>query len=510
MSVLVLNLGLKSIRSIVFDENGNKLSFANSSISTKIKGNMVTQSPHEWLNKAFQVIKKSVEDREIKSTIRAITVTASSSCLVPVNKFGDPLYEAIMVSDKRAVEESEYISRINEFKTVADLTSLNSDPYLMLPKILWFKKNEPDLFEQTYKFLSPNDFFIYKFTNEFVTDELNAHKYHYLSHEQTYPVNLLKVLEIPTEKLPKVAKPGDYIGKLSSLLCENLGINHTVGVFISTYDAICAFVGSGPQNIGEACDVSGTVSSLRVFSKKEVFDNRNRIINTPLPSLDLHIVGGSNNLGGGLIEWVKQCYYSKEDYPYEVMEMEANQSTAGANGIIFLPYLMGERAPIWDVDARGVYFGLERTHTRKDLTRSVFESTGFAIMSIIEILENHDVAVDKIRLSGGLSRIQLISQIKADITGKEIIVVDEFETTALGAAILTWIGMGRYKSIFDVNNEIVKERLLIFPNEKRFQIYQEMYNLYKDTYDSLKDLFKERTKITNRIYRNKQEIMENL
>lgn len=508
MSTLVLNMGLKSIRSIVFDDHGRKLAQANEPLVSVIKGDEITQNPNEWWEKAVQVINQTIEDRFIRDSVRFMTVTASSACLVPVSKEGTPLYDAIMVSDKRAIKESQQIAQMREFEEVRQSTGLESDPYLMLPKILWMKHNEPDVYANTHKFLSPNDFLMAQLTGNYVTDELNAQKYHYDTKTDCFPQTLLDKLGIRESTLPEVSSPGTRLGVLRSPIKALFGFKQDVEVYLSTYDAICAFIGSGPKKNGDACDVSGTVTSLRTFANHKVSDSR--ILNTPINSLNANIVGGSNNLGGGLIEWVKQCYYMNEKYPYEIMEKDAKESIIGANGLIFLPYLMGERAPLWDPDARGVFFGIERTHTRKNMTRAVFESTGFCTRSLVEAIEENDIQIDRIRVSGGLTRIPFISQLKADILGKEVVVVDEFETTALGAALIVGLGAGRYQSIYEATSSSVKDRMVIIPNEENHRIYNEIYAMFQKTYDALKDMFYERAQILKRIYIEKQEKMENL
>ena len=215
-------------------------------------------------------------------------------------------------------------------------------------------------------------------------------------------------------------------------------------------------------------------------------------------------------MGGGLIEWVKQCYYINEAYPYEVMEKDARESEIGAKGLIFLPYLLGERAPIWDNNARGVFFGLERTHTRKDMTKAVFESAGFVIKDMIDSIEETGVEVGSIRFSGGLARINLISQLKADITGKDVLILDDFETTAIGAAILTLVGVGKFNNVKEAADKFVSVRMIIKPNVKNHEKYKQIHKLYKNTYSTLKDLFSERKELVDKIYRDKESIIENL
>lgn len=508
-TILVLNMGMKSIRSIIFDSEGNKLASASIPIETCLKGETVTQFPAEWWEKACNVIRETVADAG-NIIIDYLTVTSSSSCLVCVDMNGEALMPCMMVSDKRAKDESYYIKGLDALAEVAKQTGLNADPSLMLPKALWVKRYEKEIYDKTYKMLAPNDYLIAKFTGRYVTDYMNAHKWYYDTQKKMYPTGLLREAGIRETVLPEVAAPGEYIGNIIKAVSEQTGLSTNTKVIISTYDAVCSFVGSGVVNEGEASDVSGTVTVFRAAaaSRKNIIGNK--IQQLPYYEGGLHIVGGSNNMGGGLIEWVKQCYYQNEPLPYERMEKDAREASLGAGGVIFLPYLLGERAPIWDSDARGVFFGLERMHTRKEMTRAVFESTGFIDLDMIAAIEETGIKINAIRLSGGLARINLISQIKADITGRTVQVLSEFETTAVGAAMMALYGQGVYKTLTEAADNFVKVRMVICPDGKNHEKYKELYQLYKETYHTLKPLFPKRMVITERLYGNRRIRIENL
>ena len=171
---------------------------------------------------------------------------------------------------------------------------------------------------------------------------------------------------------------------------------------------------------------------------------------------------------------------------------------------------MGERAPIWDYDARGVFFGLERIHTRKEMTRAIFESTGFINLDMIKAIEEIGGRVDTIRLSGGLVRIGLISQIKADITGRDVEVLEEFETTSSGAAMIALYGQKIYTTLKEAAERFSRIRMIIKPNKKNYEEYQRLYGLYKETYRTLKPLFSKRIRIVNELLENKKDRIENL
>jgi len=510
--ILILNLGLKSIRAIVFNEKGQKLKSISKPVNTFLRRDYVEQDPEEWWQKGIEVIREVTLERDIRKSIKFITVTSSSSCLVPVNSAGRSIANSIMVSDKRSVEQVEKLEKMNQYKILQKQNSnFTAQPSLMIPKIMWMQSNEPELFSQTKYFLSPNDFFIFRMTNKIVTDVLNAEKFYYDIEKNTYPDELLKELNISENSLPPVEKIGFEVGSLSSKFKSLVSFSEgcDIKVILTTYDAICAFFGSGVSNDGEACNVSGTVSSLRVLSKS-IPPTKNKSIFTQYePTNNVYIIGGSNNMGGGLIEWVKQCLYREEKYPYEIMEKEAKESLPGGHGIIFLPYLLGERAPLWDNTARGVYFGLERYHTRKDLTRAVFESVSYSIYQLMEAIESQGVNINSIRFSGGLARIKLIAQLKADILGKKVQIVDEFETTSLGAFILTGLSVDLFSSLTETT-KIVNIREVILPNTNNMEVYNKFYSMYKEIYENLKPLFIKRQKLVEEVYFEKIERIENL
>lgn len=508
-NTLVINMGLKSIRCIIFNQNGLKLGSAAQAINTAINDKCVEQEPEEWWEKTQNVIKKALADSGM-AEITFITVTTSAACLVCVDSSGNSLGRAIMISDKRAKAETEIISDMPEFEEIKKKTGLGMAVSLMLPKILWVQRNMPEMYEKTAYFMAPNDYLIYKLCGVFVTDYFNAAKYHYILSEACYPEKLLEKLQIPPKKLPKVVNAGESVGNIDNVLAKQLGISSSAKIVVTSYDAICSFVGSGVSEDGETSDVSGTVTVFRTLSKRQDIGNSANIYTIPFYRENAQIVGGSNNLGGGLIEWVKQCYYQRESYPYEIMEKDAGESEIGGRGLIFLPYLLGERAPLWDDHVRGVFFGLERMHTRKDMTRAVFESTGFIDLSLLEAIQETGIEVQSVRLSGGLARINLISQIKADILGKDVMVLSEFETTATGAAMLALMGQGVYRTMKEAAEKFAAVRMIIKPNLENHRKYQYMYELYKDTYQTLRGLFDKRIQVLEHLRSDREVQIENL
>jgi xylulokinase len=381
-----------------------------------------------------------------------------------------------MVADKRATKEAEYIGNLKSFRDLP----YRPDPTLMIPKILWVKNNLPEIYEKTKKFLSPNDFFIFKMTKKFVIDELNATKYFTVNNK--YPARLLREIGIEKSLLPDINPVGTVL-TLSDHFVSEIGLNKKVPLILTTYDAICALFGVCKNEAGEACDMSGTVTSMRILTNRNLKEDETRIFSQKFQ--DKNIIGGSNNLGGGLIEWLLHTFYSEDEY-HELETLKTHMSAK--TGLLFLPYLLGERAPLWDNKIRGAFLGIERFHTKQDLARAVLESAAFVLRHLLEIIEENDIPVSKIYASGGLSKIDLVNQIKADVTGKEVFKVKETEATSVGAYILARKALDKN---FDPK-EFIEIEKVYQPDESTKEIYAKAYELFKSAYGGLREFHKKR------------------
>lgn len=508
MNTLIVNLSLRSIRVIIFDDKGRKVYEDWLPIRTTINGQSVEQDPNEWWKLLVELMLKVFSMKKFTSSIKYMSVTSSALCLVVVDSKGNTLRKSIMVSDKRAIRESDLL------KEKFGRENLKFEPSFMMPKILWMKNKERAIFKKAHKFLSSNDFLFYRLTGSFITDDLNAEKFYYDSPKKSYPRNILKYIGLSDSQFPKVADPGSVIVDISKDFKKTLGISQNIRVGLGTYDAICSLVGSSTYKEGELNNVCGTCSSYRFFIKKKISVKKNNLIIQNLKSEKIQIVGGSNNLEGGLLEWAKECFYGdsylKDDnFLYDLMQKEALESELGANGIIFLPYILGERMPFLDNDVRGIFFGIERFHTRKDIVRSIFEAISFQAKLMLEEFEKSGYLISSINISGGLAKIPLATQIRADVLGLPIRALSEVETTALGSFIFTLKARGKIHSITEASKLISVEKTYV-PNMHNHNCYASLFILYKELYNEHKEMFKKRKDIFDKILHYRRKVVENL
>lgn len=487
----VLNLGLKSMRAAVFDRSGRRLAIAYRPIETHMGEGIVEQEPEAWWRTGLEVLEEVLADPDIARRIGIVTTTASAGCLVALDLDGNPVRPAIMISDVRAREHARRIQEHAAFDALG-LGGARVTPDLMLPKIAWLRDLEPAAFERSRWFATPNDFLIHRLTGELVTDPANATKYFFDAVPAAYPAGILEALGIDPATLPPVAGGPDAVLPMRRELRERFGMPADVRVVLSTYDAICAVYGSGVAAVGDACDVSGTVTSFRVVTERAQPDPSGRLFLVPHVVRGRYLAGGSNNLGGGVIEWAKQTLYPNDPDPYVTMNAEAMDAPPGAAGLTFLPYLLGERAPVWDPTARGVFFGLGRNHSRGDMIRAIFEGVGYSVLDIADRLGGMQVPVDRVFASGGLARLQPINQLKADMLGVPVRLTEELETTALGAALVAGVNAAEWSSIEEATAACVRPSRTFEPDPARTSMYADFFSIYRGLYDRLQGLFQER------------------
>lgn len=493
MLVCVLNLGLKSMRAAVFDLAGRRKAIAYRPIATEMGEGRVEQSPQDWWSATESVLDEVLADRAMAGETALITVTASAGCLVPLTASFDPAGNAIMISDVRARSQAEAISRLASFAPMAS-HGRQVTPDLMLPKIAWLRDNDRPSFNATRWFATPNDFLVARLTGEMVTDRYNASKYFYDSAAGGYPSELISDLEINVDTLPPVDTKATLFGVAPSVRAR-FGFPESAKVVLSTYDAICAVYGSGASKVGDACDVSGTVTSFRAVTDLPIRDPSGRLFVAPHVRPGIFLAGGSNNLGGGVIEWAKQLFYAHEHDPYASLMADVRDAPPGSAGIVFLPYLLGERAPIWDAEARGVMFGLGRNHGRADIVRSIVEGVSYSVLDIADRLDGLGVRVGQVFASGGLARLDPVLQVKADMLGVPLKTNEELESTALGAAIMASAAAGIHPSIEAATDACVRVGAEFEPEPSRTQMYRDFFGVYRDLYANLRELFRDRNRL---------------
>lgn len=467
LNVLVINLGLKSIRAIVFSPAGRQLFCASRPVHTSIIGDQAEQDALEWAVLLRECLDAVRQGSTLAQTIGHVTVTTSSSCPLGLDAALQPVTPVYMVSDSRARIEAERLSRVSELPIAA------SSP---VAKYAWLAANDPDTAGKVKFWVNAGDYLVALLTGELVTDPLNGGKCLYDGATYNHPV--LREASLDSALLPRVCPSGTAIPTRREPHLSG-GLPEKCRLVLSSYDAICAVLGGGGGDSGNACDVSGTVTSVRMLTASDA-PVKPPLLSQPLGSEGLRVVGCSNNLGGGIVEWYKQFVrIDAGGDVYAQMDAEARLTPPGAHGVIFLPYLMGERAPFYLPQARGCFFGLGRETGHSEMTRAVLESTAFVTRDLVEALRDQKMPVESITVSGGLARVDLVNQIKADVLSLPVRVPENFESTAVGAFIMTAVAAGYYPDLRAAVATVVRFRQIIQPSADNHEVYAKSFELFR-------------------------------
>lgn len=496
MLVAVVNIGLTNLKLTVYTPEGIVKCRNSQKITTKIVDGRATQNPNEWI----RILKQSFLSipSRVRKDIRYITACSSSSCLIPVDGLNRPLYDCLLVNDRRAVKEAEFISKKEDYKKLNRKYGYISDASLMLPKILWFKSKEPSIFKETRQFLGVNEFIYSYLCGETYIDPLSAEKYYYDHNTRSYACKLLTEIGIDESKLPTVADKSVVI-PIKQKACDELSLTGNVNAVITSYDAITSVLGSGIIKAGACSEVTGTVTSLRALTAKNIKSCNGLLVQKYF--VDNHyLVGGSNNIGGGIFDWINDCFYdSSFKNFYHHLNSDIKTGAGFSKGVFFLPYLLGERAPLWDPNVRGVFFGLERALKRNDIIKSIAEGVVFSINTLCKSIERLGVRIDSVTCTGGGSTIPNLNKLRANIYGKPVGVLEDPESTSRGAFILMLRNTGLNKDSVRNANEYVKIRNVVEPDEEEHKKYEEAYEFFKDIYITNKSLFVKRREMIIRI-----------
>jgi xylulokinase len=408
-----------------------------------------------------------------KGRIRGVVVSSNGPTLVAVDADGQPLDFAMTWMDRRAREEADLIAEFSD-------TPLDASFYL--PKAFWIMRHKPEIYERTRHFLPCAEYVSFFLTGNAVRIVPTALFRDFFWNEGAIPR-----LHMDQEKFPPFVDVGELLGTVCSEAEETLGIPAGLPVFAGGPDFIMSILGTASILPGRACDRAGTSEGINLCWPAPVHDKR--LLCFP------HVVRGTYNISamisssGAAMDWAVRTLGNGQ-VDIEELIREAEAAAPGSDRLLFLPFLAPERFPIWDQDLRGAFLGLTLGHGRPQMMRAVVESTGFAVRSVISVMEADGCQVHDLRVTGGPARLPFWCQARADITGKRVLLPEQSDADLLGNACVGFYGLDEFESPTEAAENLVRFQKTFHPNPDTRQVYDEMFAAFESLCAQLGSAFR--------------------
>ena len=492
MFVASLDLGTTGCRTFIFDLAGTIIaSDYQEWDSFYPTPSYVEQDANIWWESIKKTIEAAIKKSGIdKTEIVSLSVTNQRETIVPVDKEGNPLHNALVWQDRRTTDQCNLIKEKIGIDKIYETTGLTIDPYFSISKIMWFKEKKPEIYNKAHKFLLVSDYIIYKLTGKYVTDHSNA------SRTMLFDINNLKYsefiaseLELDLDKMPEAFESGVDIGEITT---DETNFDKKTLVITGAGDQQSAALGVGVVSPGEIKCTTGTGSFILAYLSKPNFDPQKRVLCSCHAVPGVWVQEASIFTSGAALRWFRdqigqaECMAAEEGQdPYDIMTAEAQKSPIGAKGLLFIPHMVGAGAPHWNPYAKGIIFGLALGHERKDLYRAVLEGVAYEVKKNIEVFKELRIEPKELLLTGGGSRSDFWNQIYADVLGITCVRNIIEEATSLGAAILAASGAGLFPDISKAAENLCKVDKKWIPNEKNHNYYEKIQKLSSEIYDLL-------------------------
>lgn len=497
--LLGIDLGTTNVKGLILNESGTIIASASRSYPLILPGEgMAEQDADIWWNHTQEVISELTKaaGTEIVRRLRGIAVSSQTVTMLPVDKQGVPLRNAIIWMDGRSGEELQCIIDTIGLEQYIIIIGARPDTAFLPNKILWFAKHQPELFRKTDKILQASSYINYKLTGKMTMDMDQA------SRTQCLDINTLrwsdtiaKVIGADLEALfPEPQAVHEIIGSVTAEAAAKTGLISGIPVTAGASDAMASIYAMGLSEPGTAGESSGT-SSLVFAGHQKPSAPHLPLVTKPcsIPGMP-YIFDAPISTSGAAIKWYLDTMgKAEQDYArehqqdiYTYLNELALEAKAGSNGLLFFPYLMGERAPLWNSHAKGMFIGLSLTTSRQELARSVFEGTAFALRHVIDTIRENGAAVDCLRITGGGAKSRTWSKIKASVLHVPVHILDEKASdVAFGDALLAGQATGVFPDLVKTGRQLIQVKEIIEPEPSWKGIYQQIYPFYLDMYRHL-------------------------
>lgn len=499
--LLGIDLGTSGTKTVLFDSNGRRL--ASHTVEYPLyqpKNGWAEQDPEDWWRAVQETVRTVLAKSGAKpEDIRGIGIAGQMHGLVMLDGQGQVLRKAILWCDGRTQAQCAEITQTVGREKLLSITANPALTGFTAGKILWVREHEPENYEKCRHILLPKDYIRYKLTGEFATEVSDASGMNLLDVPQRqWSGEILSLLGIDRSLLGEMYESCQVTGKVTKAAAEATGLTEGTVVVGGAGDNAAAAIGTGVVEEGKAFTTLGTSGVIFAHAGQVTIDPQGRV-HTFCSAVPGAWTVMSCTLSAGLsFQWFRNqfCPAERETAaalgvdPYELMTAEAEKSPIGANRLIYLPYLMGERSPLLDSDARGVFFGLSAIHTRGDLVRAVLEGVAYSQRQCLDVFREMGVDVSDMAICGGGGRSPLWRQMLSDLYGCPVKTIASEQGPALGVAILAGVGAGVYDTVAQGCAAAVRTGENSTPDSGRSAAYEPYYNLYRSLYPALREQFR--------------------
>jgi xylulokinase len=486
--LLGIDIGTSACKVAVFDPHGKVIAQTNKPYRVYYpESGWAEQDPEEWWSAICAGIRDVLASDGVSAdAIAAIGVDGQSWSAIPVDKDGKVLDRTPIWMDTRARDICTKTKRFVGEDRIFEIAGNDFLPSYTTPKMLWFKETKPEIFGKTALFLQSNSFIVYKLTGVMSQDMSQGYGIHFFDMKKlAYDEKLADKLALPVSLVPPLYNCDEIVGEVSAAAASLTGLKAGTPVVAGGLDAACGTLGAGVYEVGQTQEQGGQAGGMSICTDHALAHKKLILSAHVVPGMWL-LQGGTVG-GGGTLKWFKQEF--GQNVSFDDLTAEAEKIAPGSDGVIFLPYMAGERSPIWDPDAKGVFYGLSFDKTRGHMIRALLEGVAFSVQHNLLTAEETGAKVGSLNAMGGSANSVLWTQIKADVTGRTINVPTSDTATTLGAAILAGIGCGLYKDYKQAVDETIVITRVQEPDMKNHEIYKKSMELYLELYEDLKHTF---------------------
>jgi len=498
--ILAHDLGTSGNKATLYDLEGNLAGSLVCDYPTIYpQDGWVEQNADDWWKAVCDSTKALLEQTSIApGNIACISFSAQMMGCLLVDSEGVPLRNMLIWADTRSAKQEKYMLDRVDLQTGYRITGHRISASYSAAKLLWVRDNQPELYKKADKMLHAKEYIIFKLTGEIVTEYSDASGTNLLDlGKKKWSEELLKAFDIRESLLPDLYPSTHVAGGVTAQAAQECGLLQGTPVVIGGGDGSCACVGAGVVKQGKVYNVVGSSSWISTAASEPYFDPEMRTFNWVHLDENLYTPCGTMQAAGYSYAWFRDALCGEERFAgkiagissYALIDRLVNASPPGAGGLLFLPYLLGERSPRWDHDARGAFIGMGISTQKGDMARAVLEGVGYNLKIILDILEKYATIKDVIMIGGG-TKGKTWLQILSNIWQKPLLVPQYLEeATSMGAAICGGVGIGAYES-FAVVEKLNKIVEVIEPEKDSTETYQRMYGLFNEAYDRLRPVYK--------------------